>query len=562
MVSIPALATDTSMDLNAVPDPTTGELPANANYLSEPYTEIKPGDPQFDTAKQVAVARLASYHAGRRYTYCPDTSDILDPLITEAVNSGLTVPTTNGPIADPTDPTGNTIWIPDMGIPLRPHWVVTDDTDVPGPWSPRRADWAQALLQFQNVGSGVDPDDIEQVTNVIVALKSVKLSDDVRTALLTEAPFGLWVPENDCNFTNVPTVADLQTNPATEPDWLKILNTQPTPPKQSTPVYTLSPGEAIFSTICFNCHGTQADSKGLVADEVTLLTGGDARVANLRDGLLGPLTSPGANRAAVFQDGATALANGVTADDVGARYLAWMALGGTTKHLPLAVLNQVSKTHVLGAGRGPNLSQTGSPDMLRLGLELCLQLAASDDRRVTAIDVQSLVTGQTHYIDWTQQSQQPGLIGSNGDAEMWMRLCSLDNRPIVRKIVKNATGTVAEGYFLYWGDNYPSNAPVMDHHGNIVNGITSDNLFPMCSGDASIAGVPPCPAQVVAPSNQLSVVPNGPFSDFVDAKAWAARGAINGALAVFLYLDQVERGKLQPQAPYNQCEKRGTTGYR
>ena len=41
--------------------------------------------------------------------------------------------------------------------------------------------------------------------------------------------------------------------------------------------------------------------------------------------------------------------------------------------------------------------------------------------------------------------------------------------------------------------------------------------------------------------------------DYVDGRKWAARGAINAALAVFLYLDEIERDPTQRQPLYSQC---------
>src|SRR5262249_20804564 len=124
----------------------------------------------------------------------------------------------------------------------------------------------------------------------------------------------------------------------------------------------------VFKSICFNCHGLKADSNGLLADEIALMTGGDARVADFRDGLIGPVAMPGVNRMRVFGDAASAA--GLTADDVAARYVAWMALGGTGKHLPGALLNLVSNVPVFGTHRR-HIDEIGNPNMLQLGFQLC-----------------------------------------------------------------------------------------------------------------------------------------------------------------------------------------------
>jgi hypothetical protein len=36
---------------------------------------------------------------------------------------------------------------------------------------------------------------------------------------------------------------------------------------------------------------------------------------------------------------------------------------------------------------------------------------------------------------------------------------------------------------------------------------------------------------------------------------WATRGAINAGLAVFLFLQEFERGTITPKPLFNQCEK-------
>ncbi len=127
----------------------------------------------------------------------------------------------------------------------------------------------------------------------MTALENVTLTDDVRNALTKPYPFGLWdttVP--GCDFSNIPTVAQLHGGRQAAVDERRARPRRP-PARPST---SQSAGAAIFTTVCFNCHGINADSKGLLADEITNLTGGDARVANLRDGLLGPDVGAGDER--------------------------------------------------------------------------------------------------------------------------------------------------------------------------------------------------------------------------------------------------------------------------
>jgi hypothetical protein len=557
MVSIPSVIANPNLDINAVPDD-NGVFPPNADTDVQPYMEVPPDDPGYADAVRVAGLRLNQYHTGRRYTYCPDTSDILDPLIEAEADQNVAVTPDVGAVFDPTDP--NKVIMPDLGIPLRPHWVVTDTTEAGGDWFPRRPDWDQALVSHVVVASGISANDLEDVTDVVNALEDVTLTPEVRAALTAEVPFGMWKNKSTCqsNFVGVPTVADFTAN---RPSWMPT--SDPT-----APVYTLSPGAAVFGTICFNCHGPNADSQGLLADEITLMTGGDARVANFRDGLFGPRTSPGDNRSRVFGPDAATL--GVTADDLASRYLAWMALGGTAKHLPTTLLAQVSLTPVLGQLRGPKLQLDGTPDMLRLGLKLCAESLPAESPNVTFLTMQGfLLNGR---MDWSGQGT--GLIDSNGDADMWMRLCNLNNRPVVRVLEPGSSNITVNAANLYWGEAYPAGAPVLNHKAQVVNGLTSDNLMPICvhgpnTGANAIMAlgvpVPSCPDVLFAKDGNGQLLyllkstkdPNTGVTDYSDARKWAARGAINAALAVFLYVDQLEKGQVAPKPPYDQCEQLG-----
>src|SRR4029077_880432 len=143
----------------------------------------------------------------------------------------------------------------------------------------------------------------------------------------TEVPFGLWKQKPACDFAGVPTVGSFQG--AARPAWMDSARLDP-----GAPVYMQSPGAAVFSNICINCHGPEADAKGLLADEISLMTGGDARVADFRSGLFGPEGAPGMNRSELFSPPNVPTSNPATPEDFTARYMAWMALGGTKVQLP------------------------------------------------------------------------------------------------------------------------------------------------------------------------------------------------------------------------------------
>jgi mono/diheme cytochrome c family protein len=551
-----------------------GNLPPDADTDPQPYVEVLPGDPTYAQAVSDANTRLQDYHNGFRYGFCPDTytKDIIDKNIQQEVNAGAPVTSDIGAIDDPT---GTFVLMPPLA-PLSPNWVNFDDTEPPGDWFPRRPDLMDALVNpditsFVQQADPTDPQAAEDLTNVLTELENVSLTSEVKSLVTQPVPFGLWQTAPGCDFSSIRTAGSFQG--ADRPSWMQVL-----PPPDNAPVYVQSYGSAVFNSVCFNCHGPKADAQGLLADEISLLTGGDARVADFRDGLFGPLDQPGSNIDRVYGPGATTLGGGLTAEDVASRYMAWMALGGTSKHLPVDVLNQVSESPVLGTERA-HIALAGTPDMLRIGLELCEEIASSDsDSKPTSYTVGDLVS----FGRYTWGSNT-GLIDTNGDAEMWLHLCSLGNRPIVRAPLVNGGVWTADSTLhalsiddttLYWGaddmghDLYGAH-PVMDQHGNVTTGIiTPDNGFPLCipkptsTAETNIANavlaaspingnvIPYCPAGIVQASNKLKVDDSG---DHVDGRRWAARGAINAALAVFLYLEGIESDPSSRPVPYNQC---------
>ncbi|HEY6477649.1 MAG TPA: hypothetical protein VI456_13795 [Polyangia bacterium] len=577
MVSIPAVLKDPTKRENVLPTDAAGDYPPDADNDPQPYREILPGDPSYPQAVSDANARVQQYHSGFRYGFCPSTytTDIVDLYTQQLVNTNQPVLSDVGVILDPTDP--DLVAMPVLA-PLRPNWVNYDDTDPPGDWFPRRPDWEDALVKpdigtfVQNAETNdhIDPDAAEDLTNVITELEKVSLTSQVRSVLTQPVPFGLWdTSVKGCDFSSIPAAASFQG--ADRPTWMAV-----TPPPANAPVYTQSYGSAVFNSVCFNCHGVNADAKGLLADEISLMTGGDARVADFRDGLFGPLDSPGANIERVYGPDAATLGGGLTGEDLAARYMAWMALGGTSKHLPQEVLNQVSESPVLGTFR-QHIALQGTPDMLRIGLELCEEIASSD-ASATSYNVSDLVSlGRYKWGDNT------GLIDTNGDAEMWLHLCSLGNRPIVRVPLpkggnwasdSRVTDLTIDDTTEYWGvdemgnDLYGAN-PVMDQYGNVTSGITEENAFPLCVvkpadptllnyANAALAAapinrqvIPFCPEGFVQPSNKLVIDPDS--GDHLDGRKWAARGAANAALAVFLYLEGIERDPSSRPIPYNQC---------
>src|SRR4029077_3302818 len=114
--------------------------------------------------------------------------------------------------------------------------------------------------------------------------------------------------------------------------------------------------------------------------------------------------------------------------DYGARYLAWMALGGTKKQIPPDLLQVVAATPVVGTPR-QRVSGSASANMLQLAQKLCTNVLLSDSMIVTATLGQ---WPQTFPVNWSGFTV---LIGTNGDAELWLKVCSLRNRPVVRVLL-------------------------------------------------------------------------------------------------------------------------------
>ncbi len=599
MVSIPAV------NLYAANENNTPDTGGPQDTTPQPYTEVLPSDPAYASAQAAAVKRLAQYHAGHRYAFCPATSDIVDPDVTSgALQSPADVPVFDDDVSPP-----QLEMIAD-GVPDSPHWVVTDQTDVPGPWYPRGSNWQDALLEqiADASGSGVLQSDLQTVVN---ELPSVTLDDNTRNVLTTPVPFAIWQAKPGCDFGQSRTVGSYQG--AERPMWMDYQKLDP-----DAPVYLESPGAAVFTNICINCHGPEADAKGLLADEISLMTGGDARVADFRSGLFGPESAPGMNRSELFSPPNVPTSNQATPEDFTARYMAWMALGGTKVQLPPQLLQVVAATQVAGTSRS-HISIRGSANMLQLARQLCANLLLSDPNAQFAGLGQLPGTFPTHW------SASTALIDKNGDAETWMKICTLNNRPIIHVLVpgaggspklnalpsnpqpddwasywSGATGLFLTGTSVYFGTDgtgapvYPAGSPLMDQRGRVSTAdlASAGDLYPMCvreppaGSDAHAAAdallqkladnatggsvIPYCPAALFAGGTDTNgnailkwalSTPKDANQNFTfpDANSWALRGAINAGLAVFLYIDQLSQNAA-PQPLYNQCELLSSAG--
>jgi mono/diheme cytochrome c family protein len=548
----------------------------------QPYVEVGPGDPRYAGAVDAAQARLAILHSGTNPVYAPgpngqaysrysdpgNTSDILDPQVLA------------NPVCQPIPVSG--VQSPPLPLPIveHPHWVTTDLSQPSGPYSPRRADWASVLVG-ENVpaaGQGCTGTSGQAAAHAdevnVVGLVQTATLDQVRSFATTPLPLGLWKANPACDFSSVPTVQSF-----TGAQRLHWMDSSTPPPAADAPVYVETPGAEVFKMICINCHGPLADSNGRMAQNLATMTGGLARVADFRDGLFGPVgaSESGNNRALVF--GSTSLPpdaapnwTGVTDDDRAARYMAWMALGGTEVTIPSSILTIISATQVLGVARQVG---AGSANMLSEAKQLCLSLMGPVSKAVT------FAFEPDHgYLDLPPGLNQK-LIGSNGDGEVWLNMCAMNNPPPVHVLEATSAGPEVESAFDSSGlavksanvispAVYPANTPVGNERGGVDSSLQATNLWPWCVDDfdgqglfgplnaAQLAWVsannpPLCPPEVrtTAIACQNSTPGANCFGND-DANLWAVHGAMNAGFSVFLYVESLENSA-GPAPDYAQC---------
>ncbi len=560
----------------------------------QPYVEVTPDQSGYAAALSAVSARLAIFHTGfnpalpaaqtlySRYADRGLTSDIIDPAVTA------------DPICHPTPQPNPTFYLNPLAE--HPDWVNTDLTDLPE-WSPRRANWVDVLISHNIptpsggctslAGQQTAYDD--QVKAVSL-LQTAKLSD-VEAFATTARPFGLWQPQAGCNYAGVPKVSDLG-NPGKppRPHWVDVLEPQPA---ASAPVYMEAPGAAVFKMICINCHGPKADANGRLAQNLATMTGGNALVANFRDGLFGPVgaSEPASHRAAFYSVPAiqAALNNpsfqdpnwtdpSLSDDDRTARYMAWMGLGGTAVHIPVEILQIVAITKVLDKQR-TLVATSLSANMLSEAKALCLSLLGPAFKDQGAVMLPASLGGQG-YLGGLGLALNSTLIASNGDAELWLRLCSIANPPPIQVLKLETGGLALASVPTPWTSDgniipgkmvaasiYPPSTPVGNERGGVDSSLCTDvscttpNLWPWCI-DASSAtsqqlswmgqnGLPACPAAVVAATNCTGDVVACATQANDDANRWAVRGAINAGMSVFTYVRSIENSS--PPADYNQC---------
>ncbi len=548
----------TSIPARTKPLPTNpdGSLKdADVTHLAEPqpYQEALPGDADYASQFVSAVGRIKQFQESERYNDCPDpkTVDIVDPAV---VHGDKLVPAPF--VRELRDSAGNLTGGYNLRVPERPHFAVTDLTNPPGDWAPRRPDWSTLLVDL-NLDGITDVNLIARVLTLhgtpakpgVPAQPGVVISDTLRSVALTDVPFGLWQVKPGCALQTQPKVADFTGN--ARPRWMDVAH-----PADDAPVYSISPAAEIFTQICQNCHGPEADSKGRLANTIADMTGGQTRVANLRDGFFGPIDHPGGNRERVFGPFADST---TTSETLAARYLMFMGLGGTQRQIPRPALDTIRNGTILGVRRGnPGSLDTSSANMLSVPTGLCKAVLPGGGDRITFVP-------EKGDVDFQDAAGGSPLIDRNGDVELWQRLCTIDNAPVPVRIVdllSNKIGILPDGAALRDAAGYPPDAPVGDRTGNMQIGITAGNAAPWCFlmptkpvdkafidtkwHQHSTSETPWCPDAFLAISHAWTPT---------EQDTWATRGAMNAGMAVFLYLDALSKGEKQHVIPYDRCEQ-------
>jgi hypothetical protein len=342
-------------------------------------------------------------------------------------------------------------------------------------------------------------------------------------------------------------------------------------PSNDAPVYMSTPGATLYRHICINCHGPNADGKGLQADALGAASEGEARPANFREGLFGPSTKPGANLTEAFSMAGTP----TDALNWAARYMAWMALGGTLKRIPQDIIHQVEATKILGEPRRhldqlPGASEA-SANMLNLARGLCSVILPDPTGNFAPDPFAAGLTEPQVYPPF--MSADTPFIATNGDREMWLYLCSHFSPPVVRVYGVDANTTNVVLVALYPGESYPTTAPVLDHKKVVQTGIKPDNYYPTCfkypTDAAQLAWLadhnvvqsktkmPNCPADFLAKTTPMWTITAG-SEEIVKTQQnniirWTLRGAAATGMAVFSYLQG--GGAQNAVTPYyDQCQ--------
>jgi mono/diheme cytochrome c family protein len=555
----------------------------------QPYAVVAPGDPAYEAATLAARKRLSDYHESVRYGYCEEdlSPDIYDPTPNYANGSSGYRPDTDrskGISPPPSHPSGEFFKglpvpiQPAIGIPFHSHFFPYDPTDTPPPWSPRRPEWKAILADRQpdmSLPAGVKlaPEPLAQLVEdrkvLVDALNEASLTADLRKYATTAIPLGLWKEKPACAAAlgNVPKVESFTGD--AKPVWMRDA-------APAAPVYMSSPGQFLYRTVCFNCHGPRADGRGLQADALAAASEGEARPANFRNGFFGPMASIGENFRREFGGGDADVAR-----NWASRYLAWMSLGGTLKRIPRDIVHLVEATTVLGEKRAnlnylPGVGEA-SGNMLNLAKGLCSIVLPDStgyfsNEHDSELEVDVARNGSRNFFYPPFNHPKTPFIAKNGDRDLWLHLCT-QYSPVVVRVYEWISDAAILGSMYYVEDAapYPTDAPVLDHERRVTQGIQKDNLYPACyrvptdpaqasrlasSTFVTALKMPPCPGSFLDRARVLW----RRNSSQEDSKVmrqnqirWQLRGAIATGMTVFSYLEAGTQFSAPPPA-YDECQ--------
>jgi mono/diheme cytochrome c family protein len=573
-----------------------GALATGYDDNPQPYFEVPPDGDRYGQALADARARLNEYHQSVRYQYCQDvlSPDIFDPFVPQSSQypyrpnpDEFQLTYVENPPEDPQHP-GQFVQ-PRIGVPFHVHWIDYDPTDPAGDWAPRRTEWQDVLVNRKlDTAVAVGSVPYEQLSDddaakfrrshevLVQALDDAQLTDALVAYATQEQPFALWKVKPGCEqkLASAPKVSSLATKPA----WVDVAGAP-----ADAPVYMMSPGASIFRHVCINCHGPNADGKGLQVDLLAAASEGEARPANFRDGLFGPSTQPLANLTSVFD--VTQSGNLATASTWASRYMAWMALGGTTKRIPQDIIQLVAATPIFGYARPSRGTIPGADDatgnMLNLAKGLCAFVLPSPHDNLYGYRNAALKNGLPDFYPPYNVLNGP-FVDHTYDKEMWLHLCSDFGTQVIR--VYGALAPTAEQLDLvamYYasdsdpGKSYPGDKPIWDQTWHEQPRLTKDNVYPACVDPRLPSNkvhlpIPTCPIDFLnngkilwrgdtvplALNNAqgLHLPPDDPqvFEDNVTA--WKLSAAIATGMSVFSYLRQrlSQQTRLPPY--YDQCE--------
>ena len=397
-------------------------------------------------------------------------------------------------------------------IPDRPHWFEEDFTEVLGDFQPRNGKWRTALL-----------------LDKYAFIRDFEPSAELQAFVEKEVPFDFWKDKPECDFSSAPT-------PAALPYWA-VRETRAASPSagnndlgQPQRLYSTLPGAAVFGAICSNCHGQRGTAVSNLASTIANLTGGKTRVANYAQGFFGPLRTPTQNLSYFTQE---KLADGSSLGEFGAaKYLLFMALGGTEAVIPQPALNQVAAAKVAAETRPGTVTSFASANMLEVAKEVCANTIQYETVLDAPIEIDYDVDSGLPKHGYSERAAGIAVL-RNGEFLLYRDLCAIDNPRPVRMLEFSEGGSDRIAGFF--------DRSTYKESGATWSGTDQD---PWCVSQASL----------VKPNGAVICRYGNPDSNA--AAAWVQRGVRNVGFSVYAYLKRAFADPSQWRPTYDQCELR------